>query len=172
MMAITALIHFSGCALTRPTPNTAPAIPDTFSETGRFTVQSNWWLSLNDDELNALIHESLSESLTLRAARSRLDQFGFLVTKSGANAWPTLDVSGQATHRDNQGQSEDRSFWLRGATSFELDLWGKLKKRTKRLRFRLRAGEIGITGCTNHSKRNVGQNLVRLSRPAATCNHS
>lgn len=142
------------CTPFRPDVRTAPEgnIPDKFSLfSERLEQPGKWWEDFNDQELNNLIDEALSDSLTIAQAWSRLRQSNSLLVQKGAGLYPTLNFStsgsyirqkittepgttqtaagpgaGAATTTSNQYHKSTESYSFGLSSSYELDLWGRI----------------------------------------------
>src|SRR3546814_21054379 len=70
---------------------------------------ADWWLLLNDPELNRLIEAALSDNPSLQAAQERIAQARASVRQETAGRFPTLGTTateiGRATCRERGGQS-------------------------------------------------------------------
>ncbi|MBN2581490.1 MAG: TolC family protein, partial [Planctomycetes bacterium] len=129
--ALLAAAWLPSCA-TRAVPVQSPAtVPASFSASGQAPLPGTWWTSLGDAELNALVDQALAGNFSLRSAWDRLDQSRATARRSGADLWPSLTGSGDATRTrvKNDGAqriySTDYSLGL--VASYEIDLWGRVR---------------------------------------------
>ncbi|MBW2186807.1 MAG: efflux transporter outer membrane subunit, partial [Deltaproteobacteria bacterium] len=84
-------------------------------------------------DLDQLVEKGLAQNLTLHETWARLQQSQAQVLKSRASQYPNLSYSGDASH-DRRGQQVGNdtqiitqpSFGLSLATSYEVDLWGRV----------------------------------------------
>ncbi|MBN2426848.1 MAG: efflux transporter outer membrane subunit [Deltaproteobacteria bacterium] len=93
-------------------------------------MPDRWWESLVVPELNALIEEALSDNLELRETWARLRQARASAVQAGAGLYPDLSLGGEGTARrqkSDQGTSDTESYQLGLASSYELDLWGRVR---------------------------------------------
>ncbi len=93
--------------------------------------QSRWWEALNDRFLNVFITEALSENLTLRQARARIEQAIAVDKQAVSLLYP--EVTGEASgglEWEGEDKPEDR-FTTGLALSWELDLWERLSSARK-----------------------------------------
>ena len=104
-----------------------------------------WWELFQDENLQALIRKALVENTDVRIAVARVREARALLAATGADQFPRID--GRSSIQRNQtSQARVRQFGLPGnipqipatnqflATadlSFELDLWGKLRRATE-----------------------------------------
>lgn len=82
-----------------------------------------WWEYYDRPELDALIGTALADSPTLARMRARLEQAAAAGRQDFADLLPDAAISGERT-TSNGDNERPSSFSLRGAASYELDLWG------------------------------------------------
>jgi NodT family efflux transporter outer membrane factor (OMF) lipoprotein len=134
------LMLVASCSLFKPRARQSPAgeLPHTFS---LYTAESDpakrWWEEFNDPDLNALIIEMLSDNLTLKEAWARLNQVQALAVQAGAALYPNLTGTAGASYvrqRSENGTRKTEStddYFLGGVSSYELDLWGRIRSGRK-----------------------------------------
>jgi NodT family efflux transporter outer membrane factor (OMF) lipoprotein len=126
------------CSPFKPQPRTSldKDLPGTFSlYTGETEPTQLWWESFKDPELNRLIDTGLSENFSLKEAWARLNQARALAVQAGADRFPDLTGTGDAlVGRERFGDSSSRSienYSLGLFSSYELDLWGRVRSQYK-----------------------------------------
>ncbi|WP_309016585.1 efflux transporter outer membrane subunit [Pelagicoccus sp. SDUM812003] len=106
-----------------------PAVP---TELTRY-----WWTLFQDQELDRLIELALSQNLDLQADLQRIAQARAAVGQARADLFPQLAVDGLGS----RGQSLESKYrevdygLLEGVLSYEVDLWGGVRKGTKAARY-------------------------------------
>lgn len=111
------------------------------------TIASISWKDyFNDPLLQALIDESLNNNFDMQIIMQRVNQAEAALGMARAAYFPTLSIAGQATHTrlsmntdansSNTGKKDflgysTNEYRLGLATSWELDIWGKLNKQSK-----------------------------------------
>lgn len=134
------LLAVTGCTLHQPTQATLPVTPPPIyleqqREGGTSDAAAGrWWLVFQDEQLNRLMNELFRQNLELTQAVARLEQVEALIGISRSAQRPSLSGSGNLSRSQQPGVNDDfigntEQFSL--AAGFELDLWGKLKARTK-----------------------------------------
>jgi multidrug efflux system outer membrane protein len=114
-------------------PNAKPD-PQTLADT-------KWFEVFKDDQLQDLIHEALIHNYDLREAVARIDEARAIYGLNRSNQLPTITGSGDITtiRQSRSGQfdipepeSRSRTFGsvLLNLLTFELDIWGRLRKAT------------------------------------------
>lgn len=105
--------------------------PDALAKTDLITpeqksraIHNGWWTLYSDDALNALVQDAFSGSPTIAQVRARFVQAQASASKSASSLFPQANISAdRGSQRGDNRQASD--FTLRGAASFEFDLWGK-----------------------------------------------
>jgi NodT family efflux transporter outer membrane factor (OMF) lipoprotein len=85
--------------------------------------QSRWWETYGNEELNALIDESLVNNPGINQTRKRLEQAAAAARRTLSDLFPDLSVSGERETTRGDGKTPS-TFSLRGAAGYELDIWG------------------------------------------------
>ena len=113
-----------------------------------------WWEVFRDDKLQELIRTALTANYDLRQAVARVDEARANVSVTRSNQFPQLGVSGDINFsrlsRDGQTPlpatflpNQNRT-WGEGALnllSFEVDIWGRLRRATEAARANLLSAE-------------------------------
>lgn len=92
-----------------------------------------WQDFFGDPQLKILIDEALTNNLDLQVAVKRIEQAEAYFSQSKAALLPSLSVAGQATYVRNSesvypnGPREANGYQLMGSSSWEIDIWGKLR---------------------------------------------
>ncbi|MDY0187080.1 MAG: efflux transporter outer membrane subunit [Syntrophus sp. (in: bacteria)] len=120
------------------------------------TANSSWWQQFNDPVLNALIEESLKNNVDLRIATARIDEYvgRYWVWRSGL--FPQIGGYAEAgrSRVSEEGsaplspQVKNPADFYQGVLngSWEIDLWGKLRRATEAGRADLLATEEARQG--------------------------
>ena len=145
---------FTGCMVgpkyVRPTAPTAPEFkeqpPDSFKESGEWknaqpadrTLRGNWWEIFNDPQLNALEEQLTLSNQDLKVAETRLGQARSMIRFNRAALAPTIGTSPSvAAVRNSANQpyfissnanNGTGSFILPFDLSYEVDLWGRVRR--------------------------------------------
>jgi NodT family efflux transporter outer membrane factor (OMF) lipoprotein len=132
------LMIVASCAPFKPKTRPSPAgeLPKTFS---LYTAESEpitrWWEEFNDPDLNTLITTALADSFTLKEAWARLNQARALAVQAGADLYPDLTGTAEASYEDQRSDTgfrrtvSNENYFLGVASSYELDLWGRIRSQ-------------------------------------------
>lgn len=122
----------SGCAGYHPSQEKPPLkMPEGFSLGGNQTSPALWWQAFGDDSLDSMEVQALSGNLDLKASWARIVEARAAAKQAGAELYPWLDTSAGATHKTmrNEGRYYNQDILSLGAmASYELDLWGRIRK--------------------------------------------
>lgn len=130
---------FRGAAMTSPTDPASLA-------------DLKWFEVFKDERLQELIRTALVQNYDLREAVVRVEAARANLGITRANQFPTIDASTNATTQRNSrngifalplGTNQERSFggFALNLLSFEIDLWGRLRRATEAARADLLATE-------------------------------
>ncbi|MRD72432.1 efflux transporter outer membrane subunit [Rhodocyclus tenuis] len=117
----------------------APAADNTAAASQ--SIRKDWWTLFGDDTLNQLVTQAQASNQDLRLAVARVEEAEGLLREVGAAQFPS--VNAQAGSSRTQVSNADytvmppRQRDLRTAglsTSFEIDLWGRLRRATEAAR--------------------------------------
>jgi multidrug efflux system outer membrane protein len=106
------------------------------------TANTEWWKQFGDPVLDDLIAEALANNKSVRIAAANIEQAAGVLTTTRAPLFPQVGYRGNAArHRlSTQGSSPvagsnpQSSFELLGGASWEIDLWGRIRRLTESAR--------------------------------------
>lgn len=112
-----------------------------------------WWELFADTTLKTLIEEALANNRDLGVAVSRIEEAAAILNIERANQLPFFDIqaaAGRSSPSGNLlgGNLTDNQFSLSGVASFELDLWGKLRRASEAARADLLSTEASARNVT------------------------
>ncbi len=126
----------SGPAPTRP-PLQLPAAYVGTPEAASAVLAADWWKAYREPALDALVDQALAANLDLRLAAARIDEAAVAVTLARSAQWPTITLDSAVTRsRSSQlngqvlPQATSTTHRVALGTSFEIDLWGRLRNAT------------------------------------------
>ena len=118
-------------------------------------VESAWWRDFGDPYLDALVQEALANNRDLAIAAARVDEFEAVLAGTRAQAFPQV---GYALSGNRSRASADKlpdivnpystTFSTLLSASWEIDLWGRIRRETEAARANLLATEEARQGVT------------------------
>lgn len=134
----------------RPTTTT----PEAFrmaekSEEATSIANLSWWELLQDEELQKLIRISLDENKDLKRAVATMEEFQARVFIARTDFVPQLSVSANAPSFGRKsnflvpGFPNPFNYYLQGNLSWELDIWGRIRRSNEAARGDLLGREEG-----------------------------
>jgi len=147
--ALVGLLASTGCALGPNFQRPVVAVPDAFNaqaEADALSVDLGWWEIINDDPvLKALVVEAIDRNKDLQMAVSRMEEAGAV---AGINhLGPTVDLAGNATRQRalvagfGPQTLIGNNFSADVSASWELDLWGRIRRTQESARAQFLASE-------------------------------
>ncbi len=151
-LAVALALALAGCALgpdyRRPPVPAPPAWREAAAPDPASLADLGWWDLFQDDELRRLMRAALEANKDLRIAVARVDQARAALGVTRAAQFPEINAGGGVTtdrFSDNvpaQGQGgRTELFSTTVDLTFEIDLWGRLRRATEAARAELLASE-------------------------------
>lgn len=137
VLPLLAALLLAACAQPRPPMADPPVLPQRYAsgpDAVSPVLEADWWKRLGEPELDGLVDRALAANLDLRLAAARVEEASVAVSLARAAQWPSLDFGAGVTHArastlGAQPVVDATSVSHRAAlsTSFEIDLWGRLR---------------------------------------------
>jgi multidrug efflux system outer membrane protein len=153
----------------RPAVNT----PQTFW--GDSSGQTNslgdmpWWELFRDDTLQTLIRTALTNNYDIRVAATRVEQARAVLAENRAGYFPQVSYTGVAGIGKNAengslfpGVRQSEFFEAAGNVSWEIDLWGRIRRMNESARAQFFASEEARTNVMLTLIANVAQDYFQL----------
>ncbi len=126
-----------GCSLQQLTPiEQSVVLPPQYLEQADQTKarppMDRWWEVFKDPQLNQLLEQLFADNLQLEEAFARLEQTQAALQVASSTRWPSLGLGGQGSREQVPGFVQDArvyNYRFSAQSSFEIDLWGKLRNR-------------------------------------------
>ena len=106
---------------------------------------SEWWTGFGDPDLDALVRETLAANHDLRIATARVDEFAARAGVTRAQGLPQVGYGADAG-RQGQGSNAVGNYSTVLSASWELDLWGRIRRENEAARADLFATEEARRG--------------------------
>ncbi len=107
---------------------------------------SRWWQTLHDPLLTELVEEALQASPDLRTARALLRQARASRAAAGAANFPAVTASGSASRSKSDGDATHEAYRLGMDASWEIDLFGGVRRSVEASQSSLEASEANLQG--------------------------
>jgi multidrug efflux system outer membrane protein len=112
-----------------------------------------WWLELGDRRLDLLVQEALVNNRDLRVASARVDEFAAILAGTKSQAYPQIgyDLSANRARASEEKlprfvEPLSSTFGALLTASWEIDLWGRIRRETEASRANLLATEEARRG--------------------------
>jgi multidrug efflux system outer membrane protein len=123
-------------------PGDYRGLPPGPQPTGDQFGDMKWWTVFQDETLQALIREALTNNYDIRIAASRILQARAALGITRADQYPTLNGTGAIINERNQFFRGDPTFGSLGLElSYVVDFWGQYRRATEAARANLLATE-------------------------------
>ncbi|HJS47360.1 MAG TPA: efflux transporter outer membrane subunit [Gemmatimonadales bacterium] len=155
--SIALALLLSGCALgpgyERPTTIVPPAAWRDSAMALRDSSYANlpWWSVLGDTTLQGLVRTALRENRDLHIALARVNEARALLGIQRLEFYPQINVGAGVSRIEGadsllRGLGEGETFAVGASLSWEIDLWGRLRRLNEAARATLLASEQGRRG--------------------------
>src|SRR5436190_1471293 len=149
--ALVACFLLSSCMVGPDYQRPDTGLPAGFNEptvtTGAGSIPTLWWTLYADDTLNALVQAGLANNTDVHAAVARVEEAEALLREARAVLFvPQVQGNanaGRARAIVNGDSVVGNGFALGLSTSFEIDLWGRLRRAERATRDQLAGSRYG-----------------------------
>jgi multidrug efflux system outer membrane protein len=132
-------LFVAACAMGPDYERPETSIPEAFeqlADSGASIANLNWWELFGDEQLNSLVRTALEQNRDMATAVSRIEEARAALGFVRSDQYPQFEVSAGANRGNSIPGSSiivplSNNFVLAGNLSFELDLWGKLRRSTE-----------------------------------------
>jgi multidrug efflux system outer membrane protein len=133
----------------------------TLDSTALAAADTGWWEMFGDTVLTSLIRSALTENNDVRIAASRVEEYMGLYGVTKSDFFPKISANGTALRGQSllggdgsTARPTQNLFDVNVSASWEIDLWGKIRRATEAARANLLAAE--------EARRGVVMSLVGL----------
>lgn len=173
-LALVLLLAGLACSVGPDYRRPALDLPDQFRDQKQTTESAAlwpWWKIFHDQDLQALLRSALAESYDLRIAVARVEQAHQQLLQARAGYFPSFNYGAFAGHGKNAfllgtpaptGTSAD-FFALSANVSWEIDLWGRIRRLNEAARAQFLASEDARRDVTVSLVAEVAQNYFQLA---------
>ena len=151
--ALVGVAALTACATAPDVAVPAVELPARYASSGdapASPIASTWWTAFGDAALDRLVDAALAHNLDLRLAVARVDETASVLGLARAAQWPGVDLGAAVTRARVSGLNgqalpatgaESTTHRLALSTSFEIDLWGRLRHATAAAQAQLLAAQ-------------------------------
>ncbi len=136
------------------------------------TANTEWWRQFEDPVLDALIDEALANNKNVKISAAKIEQAAGLLIQTRSPIFPQLNYSGiaerqrftelGATPLSTAVPNPQTAYQVLGSASWEIDLWGRIRRLTESAQASLLA-----TGVCKAGRGPLARRLRRQLVPAA-----
>jgi len=173
--AVLLTILCSGCAIGPDYKRADLELPANYTlnnAKGKSIANSEWWELFEDEKLVELINIALRENKDIAMAAASIEEASAMLGIELSNQFPSISYSGAANRYGLSKKTfsyapEYNDFGLLGNLSFELDVWGRLRRATEAKRAQLLATEYSYQAITIELVASVAKiylNLIDLDQ--------
>ena len=170
---IIAAALLSGCMIGPNYARPRVEMPDAFRfEDARAAATANttWWKQFDDPVLDALITEALANNKDVQIAAANVEQAAGVLTTTRAPLFPQVSYDGSAARQrlskndvvPAPADNPYAAFQLFGGATWELDLWGRIRRQTESARATVLASAAARRGVILTLVAGVAGNYVQL----------
>ena len=140
-------VLLSGCMVGPDYKRPDVGVPAAFSEaasTAKPVIPPQWWSLYNDPLLDQLVREGLERGADVKLAAARVEEAQAALREARALLFfPEIDGNAGASRSRTLQFGTANSFNLGVSTSFEIDLWGRLRRAERSVQDQLLASQYG-----------------------------
>ncbi len=168
-------LFFAGCAVGPDYRRPEVPVPGSFInevKTAADTANTQWWNQFNDPVLDKLIAEALANNKNVKIAAANIEQAAGVLMQVRSPIFPQLNYSGVAqrsrltelgaTPLPAQTSNPATSYQALGAATWEIDLWGRIRRQTESAQANLLATEDAKKGVVLSLVGSVASSYVQL----------
>jgi NodT family efflux transporter outer membrane factor (OMF) lipoprotein len=165
------LLWLSACAVGPDYTRPAVVLPDHFSEAGsdwraaqpgEFTVPERWWRVFDDAELDTLEARVAIDNQTLKIAEARYRAARAAVDSARAARLPSVTGAASASRGRAKGASVSNTYGLSASASWEVDLWGRVRRSIEAAQARAEASADDLAAARLSTQALLAQTWFQL----------
>jgi len=136
------------------------------------TADTEWWMAFGDPVLDSLIAEALAHNRNVQIAVANVEQAAGVLTTTRSPLFPQVNYQADAsrqrfneltgTQLQNFGGNPQNVYQVLAGASWEIDLWGKIRRQTEAARANLLATDAARRGVVLSLVASVASTYVQL----------
>jgi multidrug efflux system outer membrane protein len=129
----------------------------------RDTANTAWWTQFGDPVLDGLIEEALAQNLSVKIAAASVEQAAAVLTQVRSPLYPQGSYGATAAgERKNEELGAVYSYGALAGASWELDLWGRIRRLSESARAQVLATEEARRGIVLSLVASVANGYLQL----------
>ena len=149
---LTIVVSLAGCMVGPDYRRPAVDVPQSFRyelEEAQEAANTAWWRQFRDPVLDELIADALAGNKSVKIASANIEQAAGILTQTRAPIFPQINYGASAARERLSEKNEapipsgvsnpQNSFQLLAGASWEVDLWGRIRRLTEAARANLLA---------------------------------
>jgi outer membrane protein, multidrug efflux system len=159
LIGLAVVVSAAGCMVGPDYHRPAVEAPASFRyeiPAAKETVNSSWWQQFQDPVLDSLIAEALAANKNIKIAAANIEQAAGILTQTRAPLFPQIGYGGDA-QRERLSKREaspvpsgilnpQTNYQVFAGASWEIDLWGRIRRLTESAQASLLASEEARRG--------------------------
>lgn len=175
LMAVAVALLLTSCTVGPDYVRPVIDVPPAFNNAGRNAQQAAnlaWWKLFHDPRLDALIVEALNNNRDLKVAVANIEQAAALLTESRSALYPQIGYGGSGTRERASETDAARlysvlknprsSYQSLISISWEIDLWGRIRRLSEAAQAQLLATEEARQGVVLSLVASVASSYIQL----------
>lgn len=147
-LVLAVAVALGGCAMVGPDYRRPEGpLPAAYGEpaaSGALAIPAAWWTLYNDPVLDDLVRTGLERNADVAVASARVEQAEAALREANATLlFPLVQGDGGISRSRTASNGTSTTIGLGLATSFEIDLWGRLRRAERSVREELLASRYG-----------------------------
>lgn len=174
-LRIASLALLAGCAIGPDYRRPAVDLPDAFrysEKEARDTANIAWWRQFQDPVLDTLVLDALADNKDVKIATSNIEQAAGVVAQTRGALFPQVVYDGSAARQRGSERNAtpippgvsnpQTALSLLGGATWEIDLWGRIRRLSEAARADLLASEEARRGVILSLVAAVADNYMQL----------
>ena len=138
----------------------------------QYTANTEWWKEFHDPVLDELIFEALTNNKNIKIAAANVEQAAAVLMQAQSPLFPQIGYSGSGTKEraSEEGATPlprivpnpQTSYQALSSVSWEIDLWGRIRRISEAARAELFATEEARSGVILSLVASVATNYIQL----------
>ncbi|HEY6009251.1 MAG TPA: efflux transporter outer membrane subunit [Geobacteraceae bacterium] len=175
LIVLISAVTLAGCMVGPDYRRPAVDIPQSFQyeeKDARDTVNTEWWRQFQDPVLDGLVVDALANNKNIKIAAANIEQAIGVLTQTRASLFPQASYTGSASRQRASERNATpfpsdvsnpfNSWQLFGGVTWELDLWGRVRRLSESDRASLLATEEARRGVILSLVASVADDYLQL----------